>query len=204
MTPPTWPTTVTRWFSIVAIAALAPLALAGCSLGGEQAQQVHEAEPGTIIRVLPSRPGFTPDGPPRPVDAAGFATALLGHPDASLTTSLRQGGFRRGATRDWSGANGATLTAVAGLWDDGEPANAIGGDAAEAVVPGGTAWTPSQFGGSQGSRSAAARALNVVVGHVSLFIRANGPVDDATLLRQMDLMRQVAAGDDRSGAGGNG
>lgn len=157
---------------------------------------MHEAEPGSIVRVLPSRPGLTPDGPPTSVDAAGFATALLGHPDADLTTSLEQAGFRRGATRSWSGAGGATLTAVVGLWDDGEPANAIGGDAVDAVVPGGAAWTPAEFGGSQGSRTDGARALNVVVGHVSLFLRATGPVDDAALLRQMNLMHQVAANDD--------
>lgn len=204
MTHPTRPRNAARWLALGAAAAIASLTLTGCSLGGEQAQQVHEAEPGTIVRVLPSRPGLTPDGPPASVDAAGFATALLGHPDADLTASLERAGFRRGATRSWSGANGAALTAVVGLWDDGEPADSIDGDAVNAVVPGGAAWTPSEFGGSQGSHAGTARALSVVVGHVSLFIRATGPVDDATLLRQMDLMYQVAAGQDRAGSSSGG
>ena len=69
-----------------------------------------------------------------PVDAAGFAQALVGHPNAGLASTLPDAGFRRGATRTWSGPGGASLTAVVGLWDDGEPASAIGGQAVDAVA----------------------------------------------------------------------
>ncbi len=186
--------TVTRWFSFAAVAIIATVLLAGCALGGDQAQQTHEVEPGAIVAVLPSRPGLSPAGPVTPVDAAGYATALVGHPDAALASSLSDAGFRRGATRTWTGADGASLTAAVGLWDDGEPANAIGGQAVDAMVPDGQAWNPAEFGGSQGARSDTARALSVVVGRVSLFLRATGTVDDAAVLRQMDLMRQSAAG----------
>lgn len=193
-----------RWFSLTALVAACALVFAGCSLGGEQAEQQHEAEPATIISVLPSRPGLTPATPVKPLDAAGYADAILGHPDADLTTALETGGFQRGASRTWTGANGASLTAVAALWDDGDPAQAIGGDAADAVVTGGSVWMPEEFRGSQGRRAADARALNVVIGKVSLFLRATGPVDDAAVLRQMYLMYQSAAGKDRQGTGANG
>lgn len=193
-----------RWFSLAALVAACALAFSGCSLGGEQAEQTHEAEPAQIIAVLPSRPGLTPAGPVKGLDAAGFTTAILGHPDADLTRTLADGGFRRGASRTWTGANGASLTAVAGLWGDGDPAQTIGTDAATAVVPGGAVWMPEDFSGSNGRRSADARALNVVIGQVSLYLRASGPVDDAAVLRQMALMYQAAAGKDRQGTSSNG
>ena len=123
---------------------------------------------------------------------------------AEPATSLKQAGFLRGATREWTGLKGASLVAVVGLWDDGSAAASLGGDAADAVVPGGTPWTPSQYGGSQGSRADTARALSVVVGRVSLFLRATGTVDDAAVLRQMDLMFQTASGMDRRGTSSNG
>ena len=47
-----------------------------------------------------------------------------------------------------------------------------------------------------------ARALSVVIGKVSLFVRAEGPVDDEAVLRTIDLMRKAAAKDDLRGAGG--
>ena len=195
---------VMRWFSSAALAATGALVLTGCSLGGQQEQQTHVAEPATVVSVLPARPGLTPAGPIRPVDAKGFTTALLGHPDSTLTTNLEQAGFLRGATREWTGPKGASLVAVVGLWDDGSAAASLGGDAADAAAPGGTPWTPSQYGGSQGARADNARALSVVVGRVSLFLRATGPVDDAAVLRQMDLMFQTASGMDRQGTSPNG
>jgi len=194
---------VMRWFSSAALAATCGIVLTGCSLGGQQEQQTLVAEPATIVSALPARPGLTPAGPIRAVDAQGFTAALLGRPDSALTTSLKQAGFLRGATREWTGLNGASLVAVVGLWDDGRAAS-LGGDAAGAVVPGGTPWTPSQYGGSQGSRADTARALSVVVGRVSLFLRATGTVDDAAVLRQMDLMFQTASGMDRRGTSSNG
>lgn len=195
---------VMRWFSSAALAATCALVLTGCSLGGQQEQQTRVAEPATVVSVLPTRPGLTPAGPVRAVDAKGFTTALLGHPDSTLTTNLEQAGFLRGATREWTGPKGASLVAVVGLWDDGSAAASLGGDAADAAAPGGTPWTPSQYGGSQGSRADNALALNVVVGRVSLFLRATGPVDDTAVLRQMDLMFQTASGMDRQGTSSNG
>lgn len=195
---------VMRWFSSAALAATCALVLTGCSLGGQQEQQTRVAEPATVVSVLPTRPGLTPAGPVRAVDAAGFTTALLGHPDSTLTTNLEQAGFLRGATREWTGPKGASLVAVVGLWDDGSAAASLGGDAADAVAPGGTPWTPSQYGGSQGARADNARALSVVVGRVSLFLRATGPVDDTAVMRQMDLMFQTASGMDRQGTSSNG
>lgn len=195
---------VMRWFSLTALVAACALVFSGCAAGGGQAQQQHVAEPATIISVLPSRPGLSPATPVKGLNAAQYTTALLGHPDADLTRTLERGGFQRGASRTWTGADGAELTALAALWGDGDPAQVIGGDAADALVEGGSVWMPTEFPGSQGRRSTDARALNVVIGKVSLFLRASGPVDDAAVLRQMYLMYQPAAGRDRRGTGADG
>ena len=193
-----------RWFSLTALVVVGVLAFSGCSIGGEQAEQTHQAEPAQVVDVLPSRPGLSPAGPVKGLDAAGFTTALLGHPDADLTSTLQQGGFVRGASRTWTGPNAASLTAVVGLWDDGDPAQTIGSDAAAAAVPNGAVWMPEEFSGSDGRRAANTRALNVVIGQVSLYLRASGPVDDAMVLRQMALMYQAAAGRNLQGTNSNG
>jgi hypothetical protein len=41
------------------------------------------------------------------------------------------------------------------------------------------------------------RALSFAVGRTGLFIRADGPVPDQTLLRTLDLLVKAAQGEDR-------
>lgn len=181
--------------------ALATL-VSGCGAGGRVDQLNLEADPATVVRVLPTRPGLAPDGGTRVLDAAGFATAALGRANADLATSANEAGLRRAATRTWSGAGGARLTVVVGLWEDGAAARAIGGQIVNSVVPGGTAWTPAGLGAAQGRRTDDARALSVVVGKVSLLVIARGSVDDAQVLRTMDLLDKTAGQEDLEGAGG--
>jgi hypothetical protein len=176
--------------------------VAGCGAGGRVEQLSLEADPAFVVRVLPTRPGLDIAGAGTTGDAALLATGALGRSVPALEKSAREAGVQKVAVREWTGPDGARLVAVAALWDDGEAAGAIGGEIARAAVPGGRAWTPTQFGGSQGSRSDDARALSVVIGKVSLFVRAEGPVDDEAVLRTIDLMRKAAAKDDLRGAGG--
>jgi len=182
-------------------AALVVLAtiLAGCGVGGRAEQQNLEADPAFVVRVLPTRPGLEIAGPERSVGSQGFDRATLGRAEPALADSAREAGLRDAAVREWTGPDGARLVAVAGLWDDSEPAQAIGGEVARAAVPGGAAWTPAQFGASQGYRSADRRALNVVVGKVSLFVLAEGPIGDDAVLRTVELMRKAAAQQDERG-----
>jgi hypothetical protein len=183
---------------VVAIA----IGMAGCGAGGRVAQQSVEADPATVVRVLPTRPGLNIAAPGRTLTAAGFARAALGRDDPALASSASDAGLRSAAVREWTGPGGARLVAIAGLWDDGEAATSISGQVARDVVDGGTAWTPSQYGGSQGERARDSRALSTVVGKVSLLVIAEGPVGDAEVLRTMDLMRKAAAQQDLRGAGG--
>lgn len=186
---------------VVLVVALTAV-LAGCGAGGRVQQQSLEADPAFVVRVLPTRPGLDIAGPGTTGDAALLATAALGTQIPALEKSAREAGVQKVAAREWTGPDGARLTAVAALWDDGEAAGAIGGEMARAAVPGGSAWTPSQYGGSQGVRTDDARALSVVIGKVSLFVRAEGPIGDEAVLRTVDLMRKAAARDDLKGAGG--
>ncbi len=183
------------------IVALA-IGAAGCGAGGRIAQQSLEANPESVVRVLPTRPGLDIAGPGRAVTAAGFARAALGRDDADLATSATNAGLRSAAAREWTGPGGARLVAIAGLWDDGEAATSIGGQIARDVVEGGSAWTPSQYGASQGERADDIRALSSVVGRVSLLVIAEGPIGDREVLRTIDLMRKAASQQDLEGAGG--
>lgn len=178
--------------------AAAALAVSGCAAGVD-AQRAREADPVFVVRILPTRPGLIPLGPTRTIDRAAYARAVLGHDDPALTANLAEAGLQRAAVREWTGPGGARLVAVAGLWDDGSAAVALNGEAAENDVPGpdATPWTPSDFGGSRGARSPRERALSMVVGKASLFVRAEGPVTDAMVIRTIDLMQQAAAAEDR-------
>lgn len=187
----------------VAVVGIA-VGLAGCGVGGRAEQQNLEADPAFVVRVLPTRPGLDIAGPERVLGADGYDRAALGSSVPALATSAREGGLRAVAVREWTGPRGARLRAVAGLWDDSEPAQAIGGQVARRLVPGGAAWTPAQFGASQGYRSDDRRALNVVVGKVSLFVLATGPVDDEAVLRTVELMRKAAAREDQRGSADGG
>ena len=180
------------------------MALTGCGAGGLQEQQDLEADPAFVVRMLPTRPGLTPDGGTITSGSDGFDATALGQDVPELAKSTKDAGLRTAAVRRWTGPGGAQLVAIAGLWDDGEAASAIGGELARAAVPGGEAWTPSNYGGSQGFRSADARALSVVLGKVSLFVRASGPVNDKALLRTIELMRKAAAQQDLQGSGPDG
>lgn len=192
-----------RVTTLLAVVVLAPTTvLAGCGVGGRVQQQSLEADPAFVVRVLPTRPGLDIAGPGTSGGAALLSTAALGASIPALEKSARDAGVQKVAAREWTGPGGARLTAVAALWDDGEAAGAIGGEMARAAVPGGSAWTPSQYGGSQGFRTGDARALSVVIGKVSLFVRAEGPIGDDAVLRTVDLMRKAAARDDLRGAGG--
>ena len=187
-----------RVVALLAAIACVPL-LAGCTGGGVAAQEDIVADPAFVVRVLPTRPGLDIAGPGVTTGPGEYDKATLGQSIPGLAKGAKDGGLRSAATRIWTGPDGARLVAVASLWDDSEPARAIGGQVAKAAVPDGTPWTPTQYGGSQGYRSADARSLNVVVGKVSLLVIAEGPLDDDTVLRTIDLMRKASTNEDLEG-----
>ncbi len=167
-------------------------------------QQALEADPALVLRVLPTRPGLDIAGPERSPGPDGIDRAALDRAIPDLVDSARDAGLRDLSVREWTGPGGARLVAVAGLWDDGDAAGAIGGEIAREAVPDGNAWTPVEYGASRGYRSADARALSVVIGRVWLFVRAEGPVGDDAVLRTVELMRKAAAQQDERGSGPDG
>ena len=174
--------------------------VAGCGAGGRVQQESLEADPAFVLRVLPTRPGLDIAGPERSPGPGGIDRAALDESIPDLVASARDAGLRTLSVREWTGPDGARLVAVAGLWDDGDAAGAIGGEIARKVVPDGSAWTPVEYGASRGYRSEDARALSVVIGRVWLFVRAEGPVDDDAVLRTVELMRKAAAQQDERGS----
>ncbi len=192
---------VSRLRPVALVAAIAAVPfVAGCGLGGAPDQADLGTNPAFVVRVLPTRPGLEIAGPETATGPGEFDRATLGTSVPALAASARDGGLRAAATRRWTGPDGAGLVAVASLWDDNEPARSIGGQVAREAVPDGTPWTPSQYPGSQGYRSATARALNVVTGNTALLVIARGPVDDAAVLRTVELMQKASNREDTQGA----
>lgn len=176
----------------------------GCGAGGLMEQQSLEADPAFLVRILPTRPGLDIAGAGTSGGAEALAPATLDKTIPELEKSAREAGLQKMAVRRWTGPDGARLVAVAGLWDDGSAASAIGGEIARAAVPGGRAWTPSGFGAAQGFRTDDARSLSVIIGKVWMFVRAEGPIDDDAVLRTVELMRKAAAQQDEQGTGTRG
>ena len=163
----------------------------GCGAGGLMEQQSLEADPAFLVRILPTRPGLDIAGAGTSGGAEALAPATLDKTIPELEKSAREAGLQKMAVRRWTGPDGARLVAVAGLWDDGSAASAIGGEIARAAVPGGRAWTPSGFGAAQGFRTDDARSLSVIIGKVWMFVRAEGPIDDEAVIR---TIHEIAGG----------
>jgi hypothetical protein len=184
------------------LAAAGALALAGCGTGAED-RLTRAAEPLTLVRILPTRPGLVPGGPAAPADAQALAVALAGEPDADLERAMQAQGLERAAVRVWTGPAGRRMVVATSLWQERRGAVGFGGEAVDRLLDrrAATPWSPRGFGGSRGARvregSDQVRALSFAVGRTGLFIRADGPVPDQTLLRTLDLLVKAAQGEDR-------
>ena len=91
--------------------------------------------------------------------------------------------------RSWRGPDGGELVAAVSVWGSHLVATGIGGQAAERLLrrAGARAWTPAGLGGARGARvdgpGRPERRLAFAVGPNSVYVRAAGPVDDATVER---------------------
>jgi hypothetical protein len=184
----------------LAAAALA-IVLAGCGSASDQGPRPQDVNPARLVSILPTPAGLRLAPPGRPAGAAAIQAALAGHPDAGAASRFGDLGLQRGSVRRWSGPGGARLVAVVSVWDDHFAATSVGGNSAEIPLgtPGAHAWTPVQIGGSRGSEvgppGPPSRALSYAVGPTSLFVRSEGPVSEATVVRTMQrLMSALGAG----------
>lgn len=182
-----------RFASIIAALAL----VSGCGTSGDDTP-TSGVDLTELVGVLPTPAGLDQSSDVRRAQAADVQAALAGVARAESAEAFESRGFAEGAIRRWAGPAGATFTVVTSRWPDHVTASAVGGGAVnlplDRDIPGATPWNPSEVRGARGARigppSAPARLLAVAVGDVSLFARADGPVDDAAVVRTMDLLRR--------------
>lgn len=180
------------------VLALAALGLAGCGPQSPVDEGGERKDPVALAAVLPTPDGLDETQPARAVGPAPLASALVGRPDADIAQRLRSRGLQAASVRRWSGPGGARLVVAASVWPSHVTATSVGAQAAELLLarPGATAWTPGDVPGARGARRAGReRALAFAVGPNSLFVYAEGPVDDATVARALSRLRRVAEGD---------
>jgi hypothetical protein len=92
------------------------------------------------------------------------------------------------------------MTVVVSEWGDHFAATSVGGDAAE--IPLGTsgahAWTPTQLGASRGVRidtpGSRLQTLSYAIDTTDLFVRAEGPIPQAVVIRAVQRMAAALGG----------
>ena len=168
--------------------------LAGCGADSLSVAPT-DVDPAAVVKILPTPPGLDQSSDVTTVDAAQLQATLAGVAKAESARVFEEIGFGGGAKRTWSGSDNARFLVVVSRWPDHQTATNVGGGAVQEVAEtsGAAAWTPEQLAGARGARSTAqgttaVRVLSLAVGEVSLFVRADGPVTDATLIRTMDLL----------------
>ncbi len=192
-----WTPVPARMIGVV-VCVLVALGLTACGPGSAVDPRGDRKDPVALAAVLPTPAGLTETEPARPATPAALAAALVGGPDPAIAQRLRARGLRTAAVRRWSGPGGAALVVATSVWPSHVTATSVGAQAAERLLArtGAVAWTPSGVPGARGARRPGQqRTLAFAVGPNSLFVRAAGPVDDATVARALGRLRLVAEGD---------
>jgi hypothetical protein len=186
---------VRRLLALVAVvAALAPT---GCT--GGTGPDTSAADPLRLVALLPTPAGMREAAPPHAVGAAEFAVALGGEP--AEAGALADAGLRRAAVREWQGPGGARLLVAVGVWGDPDAARSVAARAAERPLgrPGARAWTPQDVAGSRGAQLDGAgvrlRTLSLRVGETGVYVRSEGPVADAVVVRLATLLATALGGE---------
>lgn len=174
---------------LIAIATAASASLAsGCA--DAQAPDTSRIDPVRMATILPTPAGFTEGDPARALDAEGLAAALGG---AGALDAIEGSGLRRAAVREWTGPDGRRLSVTVGVWHTDDGARYVTGGAAERELSsaGAAAWTPEEIRASRGVRrdgDRPVRTLSFAIGTAGVYLRADGPVAEATVIRTADLL----------------
>jgi hypothetical protein len=174
--------------------ALLVLVIAGCGPLGPTDAGGDRADPVALLTILPS-PGELRGPAASSADAADLARAFTGREDPALADVIASREPEAAAVREWTGPGGQTLTAVATVWDSHLVATQVGADLAQRLVSdGGESWTPPDARAARGARrdDPAEQRLARSVGPNAVYLRATGPVPEATVIRALErLTRQL-------------
>ena len=173
------------------------LLLSGCGSGTKSAPTT-KLDPAAVLRRLPTpAQGLDQSTVVTTIDASQLQTLLAGRSKPSAAKVYEELRFYDAAVRNWTGPGGARAFAVVSRWPDHLKATNVGGGAVNELTDGTgvAAWTPSDLAGARGARlvqggTGDIRMLAFAVDDVSMLIRADGPVTDAAIIREMDLLVQ--------------
>ncbi len=174
---------------VISLALLAAV-LAGCGPLGPAEPGGDRADPVALLTVLPS-PGELRGPAAAPADAAGLARAFTGREDPELADVIASRDPEGAAVREWTGPGGQTMTAVATVWDSHLVATQVGADLAQLLVSdGGEASTPRDARAARGARreDPPEQRLARSGGPNAVYIRATGPVPDATVVTALERL----------------
>lgn len=180
---------------LIAIAAATSAALAsGCA--DAQAPDTSRVDPVRMATILPTPAGFTEGDPARALDADGLAAVLGG---TGALDAIEGSGLKRAAVRAWTGPGGRRLSVAVGVWHTDDGARYVTGAAAERELSsaGAAAWTPEEIRASRGMRRGGGRpvrTLSFAVGTAGVYLRADGPVPEAAVIRTADLLATALRG----------
>ncbi len=170
---------------------LLAVVLAGCSR--DQPSATDDVDLVQTLRILPTPPGLDLSEDARAGDLATVRSTFTGGMDIpkNATEQYADLGLRESAIRTWRGPDGARLVVLATRWPNHMTASNTGAGAAD-VLPlrsGASAWTPTEIRGARGSRHETPRgrtaSLSLAVESVNLFVRSEGPVADADVVRTL-------------------
>lgn len=182
-----------RVAALIAVFLTAAL-VAGCGPMDATQSGGERVRPVALLDVLPS-PGALRGDPAAPADGAALARAFTGRADPDLAQRIDARNPSAAAVRTWRSPDGGELVTAITVWDAKITATGVGSDlATDLVEEGGRAWTPEAVRGSRGARRDAPRELRLTyaVGPNAMFVRASGPVDEATVIRAMNRLIEVA------------
>lgn len=183
-----------RLATLAPVAAALALVLAGCGgplspteAGGDP------ADPVALLSILPS-PGALRGPAAESADAGELQRAFTGVDDPGLADRIRDRDPSAAGVRSWTGPDGQTMTAAVSVWGSHLVATGVGSELASNLAggDGGEAWTPRDSPGSRGARRETADGREVrlaySVGPNALYVRATGPVPDATVIKTLERM----------------
>ena len=170
------------------------LTVAGCGANSPERDGTDALNLTELVRILPTKPGL--DEATSEIHSVNGSAleATFARRASTNSKGFDEIGFLDGVIRTWSGPDGADMLIAVSRWPDHQIATSVGGGAADQPLnsPGASAWNPREINGSRGARVNApgnpSRVLAIAIGEISLVVRADGPVSDASVIRILDLV----------------
>ena len=180
---------------LILLACVVAVVVTGCGPLDATGSGGFQADPIKVLGILPS-PGDLRGPPATVADATQLQDALTGEQDPKVAARIAQLKPPAAGVRTWKASGDRVLVAAVSVWDSHLTAIGVGGDIATMLTDkGGRAWTPPDAPGSRGAQVGTngdqEMRLSYGVGPNSLYVRSEGPVNPAIVIRTLNRLRAV-------------